>query len=111
MFKSKFIIKDIVTGEYFIGWDFGKDTKGNFLYREPVHPGHYYGKVVVKKPIFSKTDFPKLYNTIGGAGKVISEFTGQSYRKQEKMNASQKVLFGSKDLSKYEIVEVCLKIK
>lgn len=111
MFKPKFVIKNIETGDYFVRWDYAKDKKGNWVHRQPVHPGHYYGSPIVKIPFFSKTDYPKLYNTNGGARKVISEFVGQSYADHQKMNPTQKVLFGNKDLTKYEIVEIELKIK
>jgi len=111
MLKSKFLIKNIETGGYFVGWDYAKDAKGRFIQRPPVHPGHYYGDPIVKVPSFSKDEFPKLYNSVGGARKVISEFVGQSYAKHQKLNPTQQVLFGSKDLTKYQIVEVELKIK
>lgn len=111
MLKSKFIIKNIETGGYFIRWDYAKDKKGNWIQRPPVHPGHYYGNPLVKVPFFSKDELPKLYNSTGGARKVISEFVGQSYAKHQKMNTAQQVLYGSKDLTKYQIVEVELKIK
>ena len=109
--RSKFIIKNIETGEYFVGWDYAKDNKGRTLQRGPVHPGHYYSNPVVKVPSFSKEVFPKIYSTSGGARKIISEFTGQSYANHQKLNQTQQILFGNKDLTKYAIVEVDLQIK
>lgn len=110
MLKSKFLIKNIETGEYFVGWKPVVNDKGNYQFRKGISNGAWGAGVVVKNPLFSKDEPPKLYNTYGGARKIISEFVGKSFAKTDKLNPTQKVLFGDADVTKYEIVECRLKI-
>ena len=108
--KRKFVIKNIETNEYFIGWDFAKDAQGRYVHRPGIGNSSWGNTVLVKSPIFSKKDTPKLYNTYGGARKIISEFVGSSYAKVDKLNQAQKVLFADSKLTKYEIVECKIKL-
>lgn len=110
MLKSKFLIKNIETGEYFVGWNYAQDEKGGYKMRRGISNGAWGDHVVVKNPKFSTDEPPKLYNTYGGARKIISEFVGKSFAKTDKLNQTQKVLFGDADVTKYEIVECRLKI-
>lgn len=107
--ETKYVIKNVETGEYFVGWKGEQNEKGNFVFRKPVHKT-YWGDVVKKVPAFSLEKMPKIYNSRGGARKIISEFVGASYAKQDKLNTSEKVLFGDSNLSKYEIVPCTIKI-
>ena len=108
--KRKFIIKNIETGEYFTGWEFPKDAQGRYMHRPAINSSSWGGTVIVKNPLFSKKETPKLYNTYGGARKIISEFVGSSYAKVDKLNQAQKVLFADSKLTKYEIVECKVKL-
>lgn len=107
--EIKYVIKNVETGEYFVGWQAARDTKGNVLYRKGVH-NTYWGDVVQKIPLFSNIITPKIYNSRGGARKIISEFVGSSFAKQDKLNTSEKVLFGNSKLSQYEIIPCTVKI-
>jgi hypothetical protein len=107
--EEKYVIKNTETGEYFVGWKPATNDKGQFLYRKGVHQS-YWGQVVQKVPAFSNITTPKIYNSRGGARKIISEFVGSSFAKQDKLNASEKVLFGDSNLAKYEIVPCTIKI-
>lgn len=52
-----------------------------------------------------------FYNTELGARKAISEITGKSYTKYSKMNTAEKILTGSVEHSKFEIVQTKLTFK
>lgn len=108
--EIKYVIKNVETNEYFTGWQFAVDAHGKHILRDPISNKSWGTKVYAKSPIFSKQITPKLYNTHGGAQKIISEFAGISYASNAKLNPTQKVLFGNKDLTKYEIVPVKLKL-
>ncbi len=110
MLKSKFVIKNIETSEYFVGWDYARDKHGRHIMRTGLSNGAYSNGVVAKVPKFSKEESPKLYNTYGGARKIISEFAGTSFAKNDKLNSTEKVLFGDAKLTKYEILECRLKL-
>lgn len=110
MTKNKFVIKNIETGQYFVGWQAALNDKGNYKFRKGISNGSWGESVVVKNPKFSNEEPPKLYNTYGGARKIISEFVGKSFAKTDKLNPTEKVLFGDSDVTKYEIIECRLKL-
>ena len=110
MRKTKFVIKNIETGQYFIGWEPAMSPKGTHIYRKGISNGSWGDSVLVKVPNFSTDEPPKLYNTYGGARKIISEFVGKSFAKNDKLNSTEKVLFGDAKLTKYEILECRLKL-
>lgn len=107
--KTKFIIKNVETNEYFVGWELVRNDKGHILMRKGLSNGAW-GDVPVKVPSFSTEQSPKLYNTYGGARKIISEFAGSSFAKQDKLKPTEKVLFGDAKLAKYEIIECKIKL-
>lgn len=107
----KYVIKNIETNEFFMGWEPALDKNGQWLKRPPVHAS-YWKSVFVKKPKFSKIidELPKIYNSHNGARKIISEFVGTSLADQDKLNNAEKVLFGDKELAKYVIVRCRIKL-
>lgn len=108
--EIKYIIKNVETNEYFVGWEYAKDAKGNYLRRKGISNGSWGDHVTVKNPFFSKSQMPKLYNSHGGARKIISEFAGVSFAKNDKLTSTEKVLYGNAQLTKYEIVPVKVKL-
>ncbi len=107
--EIKYVIKNVDTGEYFIDWELATDVNGRYIRRKPIHSS-YYNSVFVKVPRFSKTMYPKIYNSYGGARKIISEFVGSSFAKEDKLNNTEKILYGDKELSKYQVVKCTVKI-
>lgn len=108
--ETKYVIKNLETGEYFVGWELVKNTKGDYTFRNGLSNGGQWNNVLNKTPKFSLEITPKIYNTHGGARKIISEFVGASFAKHDKMKPSEKILFGDTRIAKYEIVPCTIKI-
>lgn len=108
--ETKYVIKNLETGEYFVGWELVKNAKGDFTFRQGLSNGGKWNDVLAKTPKFSSNATPKIYNSHGGARKIISEFAGISFASYDKMSTSEKILFGNANISKYEIVPCTIKI-